>query len=157
MGNKQNVKKGKKLIIFYTIKIKQLAIVEAKSIEKNLYAGLQQAIDYAKILDIPFAYSSNGTGFVEHNIIDGYEEEISINDFPSPEILWNRYREEKELTLEQERQLSEPYYFSIGESRKPRYYQRIAINRTIEAISKGQNRVLIVMATGTGKLIQHFT
>ena len=155
-GKQAKCEKGKKADYILYYKNQALAIVEAKSIEKNLYAGLQQAIDYAKILDIPFAYSSNGTGFVEHNMIDGYEEEISINDFPSPEILWNRYREEKELTLEQEQQLSEPYYFSIGESRKPRYYQRIAINRTIEAISKGQNRVLIVMATGTGKTYTAF-
>lgn len=132
-----------------------LAIVEAKDNVHSIFDGMQQAINYAKILDVPFAYSSNGSGFVEHDMIKGTEKEISLTEFPSPDELWDRYIEEKDISDEDI--ISEPYYIGDGFLRKtPRYYQRIAINRTIEAIANGKNRILLVMATGTGKTFTAF-
>ena len=116
---------------------------------------MQQAINYAEILDLQFAYSSNGDGFIEHDMKNGTEKEISLEEFPSPEELWNRYKGIKEITPEQEKIITEPYYFSQGD-KTPRYYQRIAVNRTVEAIAKGQDRILLVMATGTGKTYTAF-
>ncbi len=132
-----------------------LAIVEAKSNKYALGTGMQQALEYAKILDIPFVYSSNGTGFLEHDNITGKERELSLADFPSPAMLWKRYKESKGLTVEQEQYITQPYYFQTGD-KSPRYYQRIAINKTIEAIANGQKRILLVMATGTGKTFTAF-
>lgn len=112
---------------------------------------MQQALEYGEILDIPYIYSSNGDGFIEHDRTGKAEEierEISLEEFPSPEELWKRYKEWKGIDEEKESILVAEYY--AGE-KKPRYYQEIAINRTVEAISKGQKRVLLVMATGTGK------
>lgn len=132
-----------------------LAIVEAKDNKHNLGDGMQQGIDYAKILDIPFVYSSNGDGFLEHDMKQGTEREISLESFPTPEELWHRFTSEFNYTPEQEALISEPYYFAPGD-KTPRYYQRIAINRTIDAIARGQNRILLVMATGTGKTYTAF-
>jgi type I restriction enzyme R subunit len=132
-----------------------LAIVEAKDNNKALGSGMQQAIEYANILDIKFAYSSNGDGFLEHDFITGIEKELSLEEFPSPHALRTRAREASQLTPEQEKILDVPFY-TDSYSHEPRYYQRIAINRTIEAIAKGQKRVLIVMATGTGKTYTAF-
>ncbi len=132
-----------------------LAIVEAKDNKHNLGDGMQQGIDYAKILDIPFVYSSNGDGFLEHDMKQGTEREIPLEAFPSPEELWHRFTSASNYTPEQEALISEPYYFAPGD-KTPRYYQRIAINRTIEAIARGQNRILLVMATGTGKTYTAF-
>lgn len=148
--------KGKKVdyLLSYKSNI-PIAIVEAK--DNNVLAshGIQQAVDYANDLDIPFAYSSNGTSFYEHDMITGEEKEISMNDFPTPEQLWERYIKEKDLTEEQLKIITEPYYF-MSAYKTPRYYQRIAINKTVEAIAKGQNRILLVMATGTGKTFTAF-
>lgn len=116
---------------------------------------MQQAINYADILDLQFAYSSNGDGFIEHDMKNGTEKEISLEKFPSPEELWNRYKGIKGITPAQEEIITEPYYFALGD-KIPRYYQIIAVNRTIEAVAKGQDRILLVMATGTGKLTLHF-
>ena len=132
-----------------------LAIVEAKSGYKTVSAGIQQGIDYAQTLNIPFVYSSNGKGFYEHDLLTGAEREIGINDFPTPFELWSRYKKTQNITDEQEEKIFAPYY-DDGSGRSPRYYQRIAINRTIEAIAKGQNRILLVMATGTGKTYTAF-
>lgn len=132
-----------------------LAIVEAKDNKKPVGAGMQQAIDYAKILDVKFAYSSNGDAFLEHDFITGKEKEISLNDFPTHKELKERLAKSLSLTPEQNDIVVTPYY-SDAYSHEPRYYQRIAINRTIEAIAKGQQRVLIVMATGTGKTYTAF-
>jgi type I restriction enzyme R subunit len=140
--------------ILYYKKNFPIAIVEAKSDEYALSKGIQQAIEYAKILDIPFAYSSNGSAFLEHDMKEGFEREIRLEDFPDPNELWKRYKEEKGITSEQEKQITEPYYFQ--QEKIPRYYQRIAINRTIEAISRGEKRIMIVMATGTGKTYTAF-
>ena len=132
-----------------------IAIVEAKNNEELASHGIQQGIDYAFDLDIPFAYSSNGDEFYEHDMITGIEKTIPLNEFPTPKQLWERYLKEKEITPEQEELITEPYYF-MDINKIPRYYQRIAINKTIEAISKGQKRILLVMATGTGKTFTAF-
>lgn len=132
-----------------------IAIVEAKDNKVTVSHGIQQAIGYAQDLDIPFAYSSNGDGFYEHDMITGEEKEISLEDFPTPKELWERYLKEKEIDEEQAKIITEPYYF-MDVNKTPRYYQRIAINKTVEAIAKGQDRLLLVMATGTGKTFTAF-
>ena len=132
-----------------------LAIIEAKDNTHTLGDGMQQGIEYALALDVPFVYSSNGDGFLEHDMKTGKEREISLSQFPSPDELWKRYMGSEQITAEQEQLITEPYYFEPGD-KTPRYYQRIAINRTIEAISRGQNRILLVMATGTGKTYTAF-
>jgi type I restriction enzyme R subunit len=133
-----------------------LAIVEAKDAEHSRGAGLQQAMDYAEILNIPFAYSSNGSGFIEHDYFTGVETELTNDQFPSEVILWQRYRKGKGLDDTQEKIITEPDYFDLFTSRRPRYYQRIAVNNALEAVAKGQKRVLLVMATGTGKTYTAF-
>ena len=132
-----------------------IAIVEAKDNKVTVAHGIQQAIGYAQDLDIPFAYSSNGDGFYEHDMITGEEKEIALEDFPTPKELWERYLKEKEIDEEQAKIITEPYYF-MDVNKTPRYYQRIAINKTVEAIAKGQDRLLLVMATGTGKTFTAF-
>ena len=132
-----------------------LAIVEAKDNRHSLGAGMQQGIEYAECLDVPFVYSSNGDGFLEHDMKRGTERELKLDEFPSPEELWARYKGDTAMTPEQEQLITEPYYFQPGD-KTPRYYQRIAINRTIDAIARGQNRLLLVMATGTGKTYTAF-
>ncbi|WKK99850.1 DEAD/DEAH box helicase family protein [Paenibacillus amylolyticus] len=119
---------------------------------------MQQGLNYGEILDIPFVYSSNGDGFLEHDRTAQsgmVEQEISLSQFPSPEDLWNRYKQFKGIDQKAEETITQDYYFDQG-SKSPRYYQRIAINRTIEAITKGQDRILLVMATGTGKTYTAF-
>lgn len=132
-----------------------IAIVEAKDMNHDVAHGIQQAIDYARILDVPFAYSSNGTGFVEHNMRTGEERELSIDAFPTAEQLWAIYKNDNAITETVEKVIKEPYFYREG-IHKPRYYQRIAINRTVEAVAKGQKRILLVMATGTGKTCTAF-
>ena len=133
-----------------------LAVVEAKDKNHSIDDGIQQAIFYAKILDIPFAYSSNGEGFLEHDLLTGKEKELQMNEFPSPSELWKRYIAYNKITPEEEEVIIKKEYYDHITEKKPRYYQRIAINKTIEAIVKGQNRILIVMATGTGKTFTAF-
>lgn len=154
----KTTKRGKRKFADYLLYYKPnlpLAIVEAKDNTYSLGAGMQQAIEYADILDVPFAYTSNGDGFIEHDMKNGTEKELSIDSFPSPEDLWKRYKGETSMTEEQESIITQPYYFQLGE-KTPRYYQRIAINRTIDAVARGQNRILLVMATGTGKTYTAF-
>lgn len=131
-----------------------IAVIEAKDNNHSVRAGIQQALDYAKSLDVPFVFSSNGDGFIFHDktaINTPIEIELPLDEFPSPQHLWGKYKVYKGITEpEHERITSQDYYFD-GSGRRPRYYQQIAINRTIEAIAKGQNRILITMATGTGK------
>lgn len=135
----------------------QLAIVEAKKYSKSVDAGLQQAIDYAQILKVPFVYSSNGKGFIEHDFFTGIERELSIDNFPSQAELWKRYLKGNSLTQKQTDAILIPdYYDPFEKDRKPRYYQRIAIDKTVEAVAKGQRRILLVMATGTGKTYTAF-
>lgn len=132
-----------------------IAIIEAKDNKHSVGAGMQQAIEYALVLDIPFVYSSNGDAFLEHDMTTGIERNIPLDKFPSPEELWLRYKGEKNITQAQEKLITQPYFFKIGD-KTPRYYQRIAINRTVEAIARGQQRLLLVMATGTGKTYTAF-
>lgn len=132
-----------------------IAIVEAKDNNHSISDGIGQAKTYAEILDLKFAYSSNGDGFTEYDFITGQEKNIKLEEFPSPEELKKRLNESKVLTPEQQKIIEEPYYFDI-DSHEPRYYQRIAIDRTVEAVAKGQDRILIVMATGTGKTYTSF-
>lgn len=132
-----------------------LAIVEAKDNTQPVGAGLQQAIDYAKALDVPYVYASNGDGFVEQNLVTGEAKELKLEEFPSPEALYQRYRIDKGIGEAEEKVLLEPYYY-IPNYKTPRYYQRVAINRAVDAVAKGQNRVLVVSATGTGKTYMTF-
>ena len=134
---------------------KPIAIVEAKDNNKPLGGGMQQAMEYAHILDIPFAYSSNGDGFLEHDFLTGKETELSLKQFPTPENLYKRLVDAKQLSGEALKIVEQPFY-SDPYTYEPRYYQRIAVERTVEAIAKGKDRVLIVMATGTGKTITAF-
>lgn len=127
-----------------------IAIVEAKDAKHSVGSGMQQALEYGEILDIPFCYSSNGDAFLEHDSFTGKENQVSVENFPTPEELYQRYKNAKNLTEAEEEVIQTPYY-SDGSDKKPRYYQEVAINRAIEAYAKGQNRILLVMATGTGK------
>ena len=134
---------------------KPIAIVEAKDNNKPLGGGMQQAMEYAQILDIPFAYSSNGDGFLEHDFLSGKETELALEQFPTPEVLYKRLVDAKQLSGDALKIVEQPFY-SAPYTYEPRYYQRIAVERTVEAIAKGKDRVLIVMATGTGKTITAF-
>lgn len=141
--------------ILYLSANNPIAIVEAKDNTHVVSHGLQQAMTYAQMLDIPFAYSSNGDGFMEHDFLTGQEREIGLDEFPSEQELATRYKQESGLTPRQETILEQPYYSSQN-TYPPRYYQRIAINRTVDAIARGQQRTLLVMATGTGKTYTAF-
>lgn len=141
--------------ILYLSANNPIAIVEAKDNTHAVSHGLQQAMTYAQMLDIPFAYSSNGDGFMEHDFLTGQEREIGLDEFPSELELDTRYKRESGLTPRQETILEQPYYSSQN-TYPPRYYQRIAINRTVDAIARGQQRLLLVMATGTGKTYTAF-
>lgn len=132
-----------------------IAVIEAKDNTHSVSHGLQQAMTYAQMLDVPFAYSSNGDGFVEHDFLTGQERMFGLDDFPTEQELAARYQQESGLTQAQEAMLEQPYYTSQNTYR-PRYYQRIAINRTVDAIVRGQQRILLVMATGTGKTYTAF-
>lgn len=136
-----------------------IAIVEAKDNKHTISRGLQQAITYAQMLDLPFAYSSNGDGFVEHDFLTGKERQFSLENFPTEKELIERYCNEANdgagLNTSEETIIEQPYY-SGQNTYAPRYYQRIAVNRTLDAIAKGQNRILLVMATGTGKTYTAF-
>jgi type I restriction enzyme, R subunit len=144
-------------ILYYKPNI-PIAVIEAKDNNQAVGAGMQQALEYAEILDIPFAYSSNGNAFVEHDrtgMRSPVTHELALEDFPTPEELWTRIREFKGLTPEQEI-VSTHEYYEDGSGKIPRYYQLTAINRTVDAIARGQNRILLVMATGTGKTLTAF-
>ena len=132
-----------------------IAVIEAKDNNHSISHGLQQAMEYAKMLDLPFAFSSNGDGFAEHDFLTGTEREFGLDEFPTEAELIARYKKESGLTNAQEIAIDQPYYTSQN-TYPPRYYQRIAINRTIDAIARGQQRLLLVMATGTGKTYTAF-
>ncbi|WP_291933281.1 EcoAI/FtnUII family type I restriction enzme subunit R [Limnohabitans sp.] len=132
-----------------------LAVVEAKANTKSMGAGMPQAIDYAQLLDVPFSFSSNGDGFVfrDATMADGVlEKNLSLDEFPSPQELWSRYCTWKGWTPQVSSVTEHDYY----PGKPPRYYQFTAINRTVEVIAGGQKRVLLVMATGTGKTYTAF-
>lgn len=145
-------------ILYYKPNI-PIAIIEAKDNKHTVRAGLQQALDYARILDIPFVFSSNGDGFVFHDqtATDGQiESELDNDSFPSPTALWAKYKLHRGITTPDAETIAAQSYYDDGSGRSPRYYQQIAVNRTVEAIAKGQNRILLVMATGTGKTYTAF-
>ncbi len=136
-----------------------IAVVEAKQARFSVGHGMQQALTYAEMLDAPFAISSNGDGFLLHDrtgLTQPIERELSLDAFPSPEELWPLYRQWKGLAEPAAVKLIEQPFYTDGSGREVRYYQRVAINRAIEAIAKGQQRVLLVMATGTGKTYTAF-
>ena len=132
-----------------------IAVIEAKDNNHSVSFGLQQAMTYAQMLDLPFAYSSNGDGFMEHDFLTGQEREFDLDEFPTEQELISRYKAERGITPAEETILDQPYYSSQN-TYPPRYYQRIAINRTLDAIARGQDRLLLVMATGTGKTYTAF-
>ena len=146
-------------ILYYKNNI-PLAIVEAKDNNHSVGAGIQQALEYAQMLDIPFVFSSNGDAFIFHDkTVDlGKKEiELPLDKFPSPQELWEKYKKYKQLEdAETEKIYTQAYHKDLATNKEPRYYQRIAINRAVEAIAKGQDRVLLVMATGTGKTYTAF-
>lgn len=132
-----------------------IAVIEAKDNNHSISYGLQQAMEYARMLDLPFAFSSNGDGFAEHDFLTGKEREFGLDEFPTEAELISRYKGESGLTPAQETVIDQPYYTSQT-TYPPRYYQRIAVNRTMDAIARGQQRLLLVMATGTGKTYTAF-
>ncbi|HPJ16230.1 MAG TPA: DEAD/DEAH box helicase family protein, partial [Spirochaetota bacterium] len=144
-------------ILFYKPGI-PLAVVEAKDNKHTVSDGMQQALNYADMIQVPFVFSSNGDGFLFHNKLNTsgqVETEIGLDEFPSPEELWRLWEGHNNLNSEQSAIITQDYY-SDGSNKTPRYYQLLAINKTIEAIAKGQNRILLVMATGTGKTFTAF-
>ena len=145
-------------ILYYKNNI-PIAIIEAKDNKHSVGAGIQQGIDYAETLDIPFVFSSNGDAFLFHDrTIDlGKKEiELPLNKFPSPHELWNKYKKYKQIEDSEVESVYTQNYHTDASGKEPRYYQRIAINRAVEAIAKGQDRTLLVMATGTGKTYTAF-
>lgn len=159
-GNKtkRGTRKRADYILYYKPNI-PVAIIEAKRNEKSIGFGIQQALEYAEILDIPVAYSSNGDGFLEHDktvFLGKIERQLELTNFPSPQELWERYKKFKGIfEKEQEKIISQDYFYDrLGY--KLRYYQQIAINRAVESIAKGEKRILLVMATGTGKTYTAF-
>jgi type I restriction enzyme R subunit len=157
----KSVKRGEAKKADYILSYKPnlpLAVLEAKDNNHSVGAGMQQALEYAEILDVPFAYSSNGDAFLEHDrtVTGGtVTREIPLDQFPTPEELWARYRNAKGYTANQAT-IATQDYFDDGSRKSPRYYQLVAINRTVDAIARGENRILLVMATGTGKTYTAF-
>lgn len=145
-------------ILYYKPNI-PIAIIEAKDNNQALGAGMQQALDYAHILQVPFVFSSNGDGFLFHDktVESGFiERELTLEEFPSPETLWGKYLKENALEAPPVKKVVEQDYYLDGSGMAPRYYQLNAINRAIEAVARGQERILLVMATGTGKTYTAF-
>jgi type I restriction enzyme R subunit len=145
-------------ILYYKPNI-PIAIIEAKKNNKPLGSGMQQALEYAEILQIPFIFTCNGDSFVFHDKTSSataIETEISLEDFPSPETLWLKYLKHNNLEEPKAKEIVEKEYYVDDSGMKPRYYQQNAVNRTLEAIAKGQNKIILVMATGTGKTYTAF-
>lgn len=148
-------KKKADYVLFYKENL-PLAVVEAKDNDHLIGDGMFQAQEYAKKLDVRFVFTSNGDGFLCHDMETGEEKEINLNEFPSPDELYNRqFKQEIEDNPNLKTVIDTPYYYG-EETYPPRYYQRIAINRTVEAVAKGKDRLLLVMATGTGKTYMAF-
>ena len=144
-------------VLFYKPNI-PIAVIEAKDNNHSVGDGMQQGLGYAEMLQVPFVFSSNGAGFLFHNKIthDGIiERELSLHAFPAPQTLWQWWAAQRGLDEQQNNLVTQDYY-SDGGDKMPRYYQLLAINKTIEAIIQGQNRILLVMATGTGKTFTAF-
>lgn len=161
--NGKTTKRGERKRADYILYGKEnlpLAIIEAKDNNHSVGSGLMQGVEYAEMLDIPFVFSSNGDGFSEFDrtINEGkIQREFSLEEFPSPEELWARYKESKGIVDSQvEKIITQDYYVDINSDKEPRYYQRIAINRAVEGVAKGKDKMLLVMATGTGKTYTAF-
>lgn len=161
-GNLSSRNKKKKKFADYVLQKEKgvpVAVVEAKENNYTISHGLQQALGYAEMLDVPCAFSSNGDGFAGHNKSaaegEDTETEYGLDAFPSPDELWTRYKNFRGITKAQEALVTEPYY-DAGGGKEPRYYQAEAINRVIEKIARGEKRLLLVMATGTGKTYTTF-
>jgi type I restriction enzyme, R subunit len=136
-----------------------LALVEAKDNNHPVSGGMDQALEYAELLDIPFVYTSNGDAFMEHDRKSTGgppERQLRLDEFPAPAQLWERYSQQQALTEPATAVVTEAYYASRNDAKPLRYYQRVAINRVVEAVAKGQRRILLVMATGTGKTFVAF-
>lgn len=141
--------------VLYTQAGYPLAIVEAKDNKHSVSFGIQQAKTYAQMMDIQFAYSSNGDAFAEYDFLTGVEREFPLDEFPSQEILAARLKEEAHLTQKEIKVIEQPFYVS-EDTYAPRYYQQVAVDRALGAIARGQQRILLVMATGTGKTYTAF-
>ncbi|WP_071461906.1 EcoAI/FtnUII family type I restriction enzme subunit R [Polynucleobacter asymbioticus] len=145
-------------VLYYKSNI-PIAVIEAKENNLSVGAGMQQALDYAETLDVPFVFSSNGDAFLMHDrtgLADKVEQELSLEAFPTPEELWARFCKWKGINTPEAKSTIEMPYYDDGTGRAPRYYQVNAVNRTIEAVANGANRILLVMATGTGKTYTAF-
>ena len=157
----KTVKRGEAKKADYILSYKPnlpIAVIEAKDNNHSVGDGMQQALEYAEILDVPFAYSSNGDAFLEHDrtaTSGTVTRELPLDQFPTPDQLWARYCKAKGYTPKQQAVATQDYYEG-GSQKSPRYYQLIAINRTVDAIVRGENRILLVMATGTGKTYTAF-
>lgn len=141
------------IVLYYRPNI-PVAIIEVKDNSHSVGAGMPQSLDYAEILDMPVAFSTNGDAFLQHDKSGhspAVEQALALSEFPSPEEIWQMYGKFKHLLTPAQKEIASFDYFFDGSGRTPRYYQQIAINRTVEAVAKGQNRILLVMATGTGK------
>lgn len=153
--------RGKRRRADYVLSYKKnmpIAIIEAKDNNHSLGDGMQQALAYSDALDAPFVFSSNGDGFLFHDrtgLFGQTETTLSLDEFPTPETLWELYCQHKGIHQSARQTVEQPYY-DDGSGRTPRYYQTVAINRTVEAVARGQNRILLVMATGTGKTFTAF-
>lgn len=161
-GNLSSRNKKKKKFADYVLQKEKgvpIAVIEAKDNNCTISHGLQQALGYADILDVPCAFSSNGDGFASHNKAasagEDTETEFAMDEFPSPDLLWQRYKKFRGITDANDALVTEPY-FDAGSGKEPRYYQAEAINRVVEKVAQGQKRLLLVMATGTGKTYTTF-
>ena len=157
VGMRKTVKSAD--IVLYHKPNMPLAVIEAKANKHEVGKGIQQGLDYARLLDVPFIFASNGDGFIFHDktapIGQPIETQIGLDNFPSPEQLWQKYIAFKGYKTAQLPTITQDYH-DDGAGKSPRYYQLQAINKTVEAISSGQDRVLLVMATGTGKTYTAF-
>lgn len=150
-------KKRADYLLYYKPNI-PIGIIEVKENNHSVGAGMQQGLEYSDILQLPFVFSTNGDRFLFHDktVNENIETEVELDDFPSPEVLWQKYLNYKGITEPQAQKVVEQDYYFDGSGKAPRYYQQNAINLTLEAIAKGQNRILLVMATGTGKTYTAF-
>src|SRR5690606_39212104 len=145
-------------ILYYKSNI-PIAIIEAKDNKKPVGSGMQQALEYSEILQIPFVFTSNGDSFVFHDktvTTGALETELTLDSFPSPDELWEKYLKYNKLETPKAKEIVEKDYYADDSGMIPRYYQQNAVNRTLEAIAKDQDRIILVMATGTGKTYTAF-
>jgi type I restriction enzyme R subunit len=161
-GNISSRNKKKKKFADYVLSWESgipIAVVEAKDNKHTVSQGLQQALGYVEILDVPSGFSSNGDAFASHNKVpaagEDIETELPLDSFPTPQVIWQRYKTYRGIEDASEALVVQPYHEDAS-GKEPRYYQVEAINRTIEAVASGQKRVLLVMATGTGKTYTTF-